>query len=108
MNFLQGGILGSTNNIGGLSSFNNNSGAIVLDLGPWMSTTTNVPALVDSLNSLLLAGQLSAAAKSNIVNYVTNTVNFPFSTPPTQPQMRDRARAVVHLITTSPDFTIQK
>lgn len=67
----------------------------------------NVPALVDSLNSVLAAGQLSAAAKTNIVNYVTST-NFPFSTPPTQSQMRDRVRAVVHLITTSPDFTIEK
>jgi hypothetical protein len=57
---------------------------------------------------LLLAGQLSAAAKTNIVNYVTNTVNFPFSTPPTQTQMRDRVRAAVHLITASPNFTIQK
>ena len=40
-------------------------------------------ALVDTLNTVLLAGQLSAAAKTNIVNYVTNTANFPFSTPPT-------------------------
>jgi hypothetical protein len=63
---------------------------------------------VDSLNASLLAGQLSAAAKTSIVNYVTNTVNFPFSTPPTQTQMRDRVRAVVHLLITSPDFTIQK
>jgi hypothetical protein len=72
------------------------------------TTAANVPALVNSLNSLLVAGQLSAAGKSNIVRYVTNTVNFPFSTPPSQAQMRDRVRAVVHLITASPDFTIQK
>jgi len=112
MNFLEGGILGNGNNTNGLTSFNNGGGAIVLDIGPWMSAgyTTNgsVPALVDSLNSLLVAGQLSAAAKSNIVNYVTNTVNFPMSSPPTQKQMRDRVRAVVHLITASPDYTIQK
>jgi hypothetical protein len=112
MNFLEGGILVDNNNTNGLSSFNNGGGAIVLDLGPWMSANytaaANVPALVDSLNSLLVAGQLSAAGRSNIVSYVTNTVNFPFSTPPTQSQMRDRVRAVVHLITASPDFTIQK
>ncbi|HWD91080.1 MAG TPA: DUF1800 family protein [Verrucomicrobiae bacterium] len=112
MNFLEGGILANNNNTNGLSSFSNHSGAIVLDLGPWMSTNytagAQVPSLVDSLNSLLVAGQLSVAARSNIVNYVTNTVNFPFSTPPTQSQMRDRVRAVVHLITASPDFTIQK
>ena len=113
MNFLEAGVLGGNgNNTNGLTSFNNASGAIVIDIGPWMGTnytaSANVPTLVDSLNSLLLAGQLSVAAKCNIVNYVTNTANFPFGTPPTPTQMRDRARAVVHLITVSPDFTIQK
>jgi hypothetical protein len=114
MNFLASGLLNSANNgnTNGLSSFTAGDGDIVLDIGPWMTTnlTSNagVPALVDNLNSLLLAGQLSAAAKTNIVNYVTNTVNFPFSTPPTQTQIRDRVRAVAHLITCSPDFTIQK
>ena len=112
LNFLEGGILVNNNNTNGLSSFNNGGGAIVLDLGPWVSTnytaSANVPALVNSMNSLLVAGQLSVAARSNIVSYVTNTVNFPYSTPPTPTQMRDRVRAVVHLITASPDFTIQK
>lgn len=112
MNYLEGGILSNSGNTNGLTSFNNGNGSIVLDIGPYLSTaytsSANVPTLVDSMNTLLLAGQLSAAAKSNIVNYVTNTVNFPFSSPPTQRQMRDRVRAVVHLITASPDFTIQK
>jgi hypothetical protein len=112
MNYLEGGVLMNTNNTNGLSSFNNGGGAIVLDLGSWMSTNytdpANVPGLVNSLSSLLLAGQLSAAANSNIVNYVTNTVNFPYGSPPTQIQQRERVRAVVHLITVSPDFTIQK
>ena len=81
MNFLEAGILGNGGNTNGLSSYNNGNGAITLDLGPWMTTnytaSAKVPALVDNLTSLLLAGQLSAAAKTNIVNYVTNTVNFP-------------------------------
>jgi len=69
----------------------------------------NLPLLVDNLNTLLLAGQLSAAAKTNIINYVTNTANFSYTTPvPTATQMRDRVRAVVHLMVCSPDFTIQK
>jgi len=38
----------------------------------------------------------------------TNISNFSYSTPPTATQMRDRVRAVVHLIVCSPDFTIQK
>ena len=42
------------------------------------------------------------------LNYVANTNNFAYSTPPTQTQMRDRVRAVVHLIASSPDFIIQK
>jgi len=109
MNFLEGGILAETNNLNGLSSFNNGGGAVVLDIAPWLSTNNytsaaSASALVDSFNSLLAAGQLSAAAKTNIVNYVTNTVNFPAG--PTQ--TRDQVRAVVHLITTSPDFTIEK
>jgi uncharacterized protein (DUF1800 family) len=110
MNFLASGILQNTANTNGLSSFTAGDGDIVLDLGPWMTTnlTANagVPLLVDNLNSLLLAGQLSAAAKAGIVNYVTNTANFP--NPTNQTQMRDRVRAVVHLITASPDYTIQK
>jgi hypothetical protein len=42
------------------------------------------------------------------VNYVATTNNCPYSGTPTQTQMRDRVRAVVHLITSSPDFIIQK
>ena len=109
LNFLEGGILVNNNNTNGLSSFNNGGGAIVLDLGPWMSTnytsTANLPTLVDSMNSLLVAGQLSPVSKTNIVNYVATLT---YGTPPTPTQMRDRVRAVVHLITASPDFTIQK
>jgi hypothetical protein len=112
MNFLQAGILGNTTSSNGLSSYNQGNGAIVLDIGPWMSTNytagTNVNLLLDSMNSLLAAGQLSFRAKTNIFNYVTNTVNFPYNSTPTQAQMRDRVRAVVHLIVCSPDFTIQK
>ena len=67
-----------------------------------------IPGLVSNLNSTLLAGQLSASAQAGIINYVINPANFPFSTPPTPTQMRDRVRAVVHLILCSPDFTIQK
>jgi uncharacterized protein (DUF1800 family) len=110
MNFIQGGVL-VNNNTNGISSFNNGGGAIALDLGPYMTTayTSNagIPGLVDLLDSLLCGGQLSASAKTQIVSYVANTANFPYTTP-TYTQMRDRVRAVVHLILISPDFTIQK
>jgi hypothetical protein len=112
MNFLQAGILGNTGNTNGLSSYNQGNGAIVMDVGPWMSTnyTANagVPALVDSLNTLLVAGQLSPAVKTAIINYTTNLTNFPYSAPPTATQQRDRIRAVVHLILCSPEYTVQK
>ncbi len=71
------------------------------------TSNAGIPSLVDALNSLLCAGQLSPASKTYIVNYVANTTNFPYTTP-TPGQMRDRVRAVVHLILTSPDFIIQK
>jgi hypothetical protein len=93
-----------------LSSFT--SGSIVLDLGPYMTTnyTSNagIPQLVSKLNTLLAAGQLSSAAQSNIVNYVANTSNFGYGTTPTYTQMRDRVRAVVHMIVSSPDYIVQK
>ncbi len=116
MNFLESGILTNSSslnpNTNGLTSFNNGTGAIMLDLSPWQTTNytsaAGVSSLVDSLNTLLLAGQLSNGARTNIIKYVTNTVNFPYSTPPTAVQIRDRVRAVVHQLIVSPDFTIQK
>lgn len=112
MNFIEGGILNNTGNTNGLSSFTGGNGSIVLDIAPWMTTnfTSNagIPLLVSNLNTLLAAGQLSYAAQTNITGYVANTGNFPFSSPPTQTQMRDRVRAVIHLIACSPDYLIQK
>ncbi|HTA31479.1 MAG TPA: DUF1800 family protein, partial [Candidatus Cybelea sp.] len=112
MNFNESGILGNTGNTNGLSSFAGGNGSIVLDIAPWMTTkyTTNtgIPSLVGQFNTLLVAGQLSPAAQSTIINYVADTTNFPYSSTPTQAQMRDRVRAVIHMITSSPDFIIQK
>lgn len=110
MNFLEAGILNNTGNTNGLSSFNNGGGAVAIDIGPWMTApytgAANMSVLVDSLNTLLLAGQLSGTAKTSIVNYVTNTASGYF--PAGINQQRDRVRAVVHLLTCSPEFTVQK
>ena len=107
MNFLESGVLNNGGNTNGLSSFTVGNGAIVLDLGPWMGTNytadANVPMLVNSLSTALLAGELSAGAQSNIVNYVTN--NFPATSATWQ---RDRVRAVVHQLVDTPDYTIQR
>lgn len=112
MNFVEGGILNNTGNTNGLSSFTGGNGSIVLNIAPWMTTnyTSNagIPSLVSALNTYLAAGELSAAAQSNIVSYVANSASFPYSAPPTQTQMRDRVRAVIHLIASSPDYIIQK
>jgi len=112
MNFAESGILGNTGNTNGLSSFAGGNGSIVLDIGPWMTpkltADSGIPNLVNALSGLLLAGQLSSEAQSTIVGYVANTNNFAYSATPTATQMRDRVRAVVHLITSSPDFIIQK
>ncbi len=112
MNFIEGGLLNNGNNTNGLTSFTAGDGDLTLDLRPWMTTNytsaAGIPSLIDSMNSLLLAGQLANAARTNIINYVTNTANFGYSSPPTATQMRDRVRAVVHQILISPDFTIQK
>jgi hypothetical protein len=112
MNFLSGGLMYPNNNTNGLVSFPNGGGAIVLNFSPWMTpantSATGIPALVDTFNAMLVAGQLSPAAKSFIVNYVTNPTNLPYSSPPTGAQMRDRVCAVAHLIILSSDFTIQK
>jgi hypothetical protein len=112
MNFIEGGILNNTGNTNGLSSFTGGNGSIVLNIGPWMNTnfTSNagISTLVNNLNTLLVAGQLSLPAQSNIVSYVGNSQNFAFGTPPTDTQMRDRVRAVIHLIANSPDCIIQK
>jgi hypothetical protein len=112
MNFVEGGILNNTGNTNGLSSFTGGNGSIVLNIAPWMTTnyTANagIPLLVSSLNTYLAAGELSAAAQASIISYVANSTNFSYSTPPTHAQMRDRVRAVVHLIASSPDYLIQR
>ena len=113
MNFIEGGILNNTGNTNGLSSFTGGNGSIVLNISSWMNTNytadAGIPMLVSNLNTLLVAGQLSTAAQTNIIGYVANTNNFSYTTKaPTQTQMRDRIRAVVHLIVSSPDYIIQK
>jgi hypothetical protein len=111
LNFFQGGVLNYVGNTYGISSFINHNGAIGLDLGPWMTpgytADAGIPGLVDALSSLLTGELLSPGPRSAIVNYV-RSANFPLSAPPSASQMRDRVQAVVHLLLTSPEFTIQR
>ena len=111
-NTITGSIL-SAGNTYGYTSFNSGGGAVVMDLGPYMTAAQTsdsaIPALVDSISTLLTGGNLSSAARSTIISYVANTTNFPYTTgAPTNTQMRDRVRAIVHLIVTSAEYAIQK
>ena len=110
INFFSTGMLNNGSNTNGLSSFVAGNGSIALDLSPWMTPAytadSSIPGLVDALSSLLCAGQVSAGTKQIIVSYVANP-RFPYTTP-TNPQMRDRVRAVAHLLVTSSEFAIQR
>jgi hypothetical protein len=102
MNFMEGGLLNNTSNTNGLSSFNGGGGAIVMDLGPWMPTASNIGNLISALNTRLCAGQLSTAASNQVYTY---TATIGATTPAL---LRDRTRAVAHLLLCSPDFVIQR
>jgi Protein of unknown function (DUF1800)/PA14 domain/CHRD domain/Bacterial TSP3 repeat/Putative Ig domain len=110
MNFFSTSMLNNGSNTNGLSSFVSGNGSIALDLSPWMTPAytadSGIPGLVDALSSLLCAGQVSDGTKQIIVSYVANP-RFPYTTP-TATQMRDRVRAVAHLIATSSEFAIQR
>ncbi len=103
MNFLEGAILNNTGNSNGLSSFTGGDGDIVLDIGPWMTTNytsaAGIPSLVSNLSSLLLAGQLSPGAQSDIVNYVSEPAQFELrhaAHPNANPRPRSRRRPPAH------------
>ena len=126
VNFLYGGLANNrsslfstsaaSNTFGtlGLTSFRNGAQDIILDIRPWMGAgpgalpwahNNNLFALIDELNTQIMAGQLPSSARTIIRNYVATLA---YSASPTTTELRDRVRAVVHLIVTSPDFTIQK
>lgn len=135
-NYLFGGVFAASNSISsgntnGISSFKNGGGAITLDFLPWMgngpgsvpwTNDVNLNALIDQLSTLLLAGHLDNTgtntytparvivnAQQAIYDYVRNTANISYNnTTPSDTNKRDRIRAIVHLLVTSPDFTIQK
>ena len=131
-NFLYNGIFNDLQNTQGLASFKSGARDVAIDFRPWMANgpgnvpwtnDANLNALIDRLNTLLLAGQLPSTGTNNyssnprvivnakqvIYDYVRNTANIAYSNAaPTTAQRRDRIRAIVHLLVSSPDFTIQK
>ena len=77
----------------------NNPDAIVLDLSAQTALASDPTALVDSLNTLLMGGQMSASMRNIVINAVTQ---IPAA------NTLERAQTAVHLIVTSPEFVIQK
>jgi uncharacterized protein (DUF1800 family) len=90
-NFIFNGLF-NPGNTNGISSFKSGSNALVLDLGPWMANATdlglgagpqptqtwtsnaNLATLIDKLQTLLLAGQLPAQAKTDIQSFLYKTI----------------------------------
>ena len=75
VNFIYGGIFNDAFGQPGLASFKAGGRNIMVDLRPWMGAgpgglpwvhDNNLTALIDELSTQLLAGQLSAAAKTEI------------------------------------------
>lgn len=82
----------------------NNARRIILNPTADQLTRADSPALlVDSLNTLLMAGQMSADMKTLIVNNVNAVTNSNVDT-----QRKNRASRAIYLIVTSPEFSVQK
>ena len=117
-NFIYDGIFNDSLGQRGLASFRTGGRDIMVDLRPWITGlrsglpwchNSNVNALIDELNTRLMGGQLPAGAKSIISTYVQSLAyTTPTVSDPVPSANRDRVRALVHLLVTSPDFTIQK
>jgi hypothetical protein len=108
---------GGNGNLNGLSSFNNGSGTIVMNIEPYMTnlktSEAGISGLIDELAILLIGAPLDASPKTRILNFVnhkngSNVLDYLPYTTPTNLQRRDRVRAVIHLIITSAAYAVQK
>jgi len=77
----------------------NNPDAIVLNLSSLVSLSSQPASLVDSLNPLLMGGEMSSNTRNIVVNAVTQ---IPAA------NTLERAQTAVHLLVTSPEFVIEK
>jgi hypothetical protein len=76
-----------------------NPDVLVLDLSSLSALSSNPGALVDSLNNLLMNGEMSSAMRNIVVNAVTQ---IPAA------NSLERAQTAVHLLVTAPEFVIEK
>ncbi len=112
-NSVAGAILAS-GNTNGLTSYRSGQGTFTMDLSAYMTAAQTAPTtvgpngtagLVDRLGDLLAGGQLTPSTKTAILSFVNSSANFPANSPTL---IRDRVRAIVHLIVVSPEYAIQK
>ena len=76
-----------------------NPDALVLDLSSLIPLVSDPAGLVDSLNNLLMAGEMSAEMRNIVINAVTR---IPAA------NTLERAQTAVHLLVTSTEFVVQK
>jgi uncharacterized protein (DUF1800 family) len=76
-----------------------NPDSIILNLTPVSQLSSSPSTLVNSLNNLLMSGQMSSAVRDIVVDAVTQ---MPASSP------LERAQTAVHLLVISPEFVIEK
>jgi uncharacterized protein (DUF1800 family) len=123
-NFLFGGIYSSSSSTSsgytnGFTSFKAGGHDIMMDLSAWMgprtsgsdywTDTTNLRDLIRRLSQILMAGKMSQAMEDQIHDFVSNTSNISYTTgAATDSQRRNRVRAVLHLIVTSPEHAVQR
>ncbi len=122
-NFLFGGIYSSSSSLtagytNGFTSFSNGAHDIMMDLSPWMglrvpgtgywTDTANLRDLIREFSKLLMASRMSQAMEDQIHTFVSSTANVSYAATPTETNRRDRVRAILHLIATSPEFPIQR
>ena len=73
--------------------------ALLLNLATEASMAGNPTQLVDRLNLILMSGSMSTAMKNRIVSHVSGIAAS---------DTLGRARAAVHLVITSPEYSVQK
>ena len=89
-NYLRTGIYGS---------LGPSTDRITLNLSNEQTLATDPAALVDHLNSLLMAGSMSSEMRAILVNAITQ---IPVNNP------SERAKTAIYLVINSPEFTIEK
>ncbi len=76
-----------------------NPDVLVLDLSAPAALAADPAALVDSLNTLLMCGEMSSATRNEVVSAVTK---IPAA------NTLERAETAVYLLVTSPEFVVEK